>query len=78
VAGINTSGVQTDQRGPGFFRTGGSAPDIGAFEVQKIDVAVSTSAPAGPVRAEVPATFTLTVTNNGPAPPTPSLPRSPC
>jgi hypothetical protein len=35
-AGINPSGVQTDQRGPGFFRTAGPGTDIGAFEVQSL------------------------------------------
>jgi hypothetical protein len=33
-AGNNSGALPTDQRGPGFFRTAGSRPDIGAFEVQ--------------------------------------------
>jgi hypothetical protein len=33
-AGTNPGALATDQRGPGFFRTAGSRPDIGAFEVQ--------------------------------------------
>src|SRR5262249_4789345 len=40
--------------------------DIGASQFQNFDVTVSTSAPAGTVRAGLPATFTLTVTNLGP------------
>jgi parallel beta-helix repeat protein len=33
-AGSNPASLATDQRGPGFPRVAGTAPDIGAFEVQ--------------------------------------------
>jgi len=33
-AGNNAAGLTTDQRGSGFVRVSGAAPDIGAFEVQ--------------------------------------------
>jgi uncharacterized repeat protein (TIGR01451 family) len=55
--------LTSDERG---FPVASGARDIGAFEFQNFDVAVSTSAPAGTLRAGQPATFTLTVTNNGP------------
>jgi hypothetical protein len=35
-AGTNRAALPTDQRGPGFFRTAGPRPDIGAFEVQSL------------------------------------------
>jgi uncharacterized repeat protein (TIGR01451 family) len=54
----------TDERG--FPLPVGAPIDIGAFQFQDFDVAVSTSAPAGTVRAGKPAAFTLTVTNKGP------------
>ena len=57
------TGTPFDERS---FPVADGARDIGAFEFQDFDVAVSTSAPAGPVHAGQPATFTLTVTNNGP------------
>jgi uncharacterized repeat protein (TIGR01451 family) len=52
--------------GRGFPRLIGNIPDIGAFEFQDFDLAVSTSAPAGTVHAGLPATFVLTVHNLGP------------
>jgi uncharacterized repeat protein (TIGR01451 family) len=57
-------GVGTDERG--FPRLIDAAEDIGAFEFQDFALSVSTSTPAGPVRAGQPAAFTLAVTNNGP------------
>jgi uncharacterized repeat protein (TIGR01451 family) len=54
--------------GRGFPRSFNSPVDIGAFEFQDFDVAVSTSAPAATVQAGLPATFTLTVRNLGPNP----------
>jgi predicted outer membrane repeat protein len=35
--GNNSQGLLVDQRGPGFARTVGAAPDIGAFEIQAIE-----------------------------------------
>lgn len=35
--GNNSQGLLVDQRGPGFERTVGPAPDIGAFEIQVIE-----------------------------------------
>jgi uncharacterized repeat protein (TIGR01451 family) len=53
----------SDERG--FLRRVGAGADIGAFEFQDFDVTLGISAPAGPVRAGLPATFVLGVTNNG-------------
>jgi uncharacterized repeat protein (TIGR01451 family) len=61
---VYIGGGSTDARG--FPRPNGGQGDVGAFEYQNFDVAVSAGAPAGPVRAGLPATFTLTVTNLGP------------
>jgi hypothetical protein len=48
--GNNTSGLDTDQRGPGFARVLGSAPDIGAFEAAPAGAASLGAAPVlGPV-----------------------------
>lgn len=33
-AGVNTTGLASDQRGSGYLRSFGGAPDIGAFELQ--------------------------------------------
>ena len=40
-AGSNPANLTTDQRGPGFARVSGGAPDIGAFEVQMAPLAVT-------------------------------------
>src|SRR5262249_38526184 len=57
-------GAPTDERGfPGLVD---GKEDIGAFEFQDFDVAVSTAAPAGTVHALLPATFTFPVSDNGP------------
>ncbi len=37
-AGNNKSNLTDDQRGAGFARTSGAAPDIGAYEVQQADI----------------------------------------
>ncbi len=37
-AGSNTEALEFDQRGSGFARSSGAAPDIGAYEVQSIDL----------------------------------------
>jgi uncharacterized repeat protein (TIGR01451 family) len=52
-----------DERGFGALD---GHPDIGAFEFQDFDLAVSTSAPPGTVRVGLPVTFTITVHNLGP------------
>jgi uncharacterized repeat protein (TIGR01451 family) len=52
----------------GFPRHIDAQADIGAIDFQDFDLAVHTSAPAGTIRAGLPATFTLAVTNNGPNP----------
>jgi uncharacterized repeat protein (TIGR01451 family) len=65
--GTNALGIVAptdDERG--LPRPTDTLVDIGAVEFQNFDVAVGISAPAGPVRAGAPATFTLTFTNNGP------------
>src|SRR6185295_2746605 len=41
-AGSNSTGLTTDQRGPGFARTFGAGTDVGAFEVQGSIVEVPT------------------------------------
>jgi hypothetical protein len=50
-AGNNSGALPTDQRGPGFFRTAGPRPDIGAFEVQ---LGSSPGPSPGPSPAPVP------------------------
>src|SRR5262249_52510918 len=40
-AGSNPAGLTTDERGPGFARQSGAAPDIGAFEVQAPPIVIS-------------------------------------
>jgi uncharacterized repeat protein (TIGR01451 family) len=61
---VRGGGGATDERG--FPRLIDRAEDTGAFEFQDADLAVSVSAPAGPVPAGQPLTLTLTVTNRGP------------
>ena len=62
--GSDTNPASADERG--FPRKIGTHVDIGAFEFQDFDVALAAAAPPGTVHALVPATFTFTVTNNGP------------
>lgn len=45
-AGTNSSGLSNDQRGNGFVRVNGAAPDIGAFEVQPISFVVDNAGDA--------------------------------
>ena len=45
-AGSNDDGLAFDQRGPGFVRDYGSAPDIGAFEFQPIVTASAAPVPS--------------------------------
>jgi hypothetical protein len=35
-AGDNWTGLEYDQRGPGYLRVNGTAPDIGAFEAPAV------------------------------------------
>jgi uncharacterized repeat protein (TIGR01451 family) len=60
-----TAGGGFDERG--FPHPNGQG-DLGAFEFQDFDVAVSVGAPAGGVRAGLPVTLPLTVSNLGPNP----------
>jgi uncharacterized repeat protein (TIGR01451 family) len=64
--GTDTGAPGTDERG--FTRLVDAHVDIGAFEFQDFDVAVSAVGPVGTVHALLPATFTFTVTNHGPNP----------
>ena len=41
--GINSAGQAFDQRGSPYARTSGTAPDIGAYEIQKADIIFNTS-----------------------------------
>ena len=66
-AGQNDGCPATDARG--IARPQGASCDIGAYEFALADLRLSNSAPANGV-VDVPFTYTLTVTNNGPAPAT--------
>ena len=44
-AGSNTENLAYDERGPGFIRVAGSAPDVGAFENGPVPIAFG-SAPS--------------------------------
>jgi uncharacterized repeat protein (TIGR01451 family) len=77
-AGTNFTGAATDQRGGGFSRTfqfgngklaGGDGTDIGAYEVQMpaTDLALSMGATKTSAKGQTMLTYTITVTNSGPA-----------
>jgi uncharacterized repeat protein (TIGR01451 family) len=62
--GQDTGAPTTDERG--FPRVSGAHTDIGAFEFQNPDLAVSMSGPIGTIRAGIPLSLSIVVTNNGP------------
>ena len=66
-AGDDAAAPATDQRG--VSRPQGSASDIGAFELAPptTDMGISKTASPEPVAPDASLTYTLTVTNNGPA-----------
>lgn len=65
-AGANPLALTTDQRGTGFTRIAGLAADVGAFEVQSADIAVTIVASPILTTPGSTVTYTITVTNNGP------------
>jgi predicted outer membrane repeat protein len=61
-AGSNPAGLTTDQRGPGFNRTIGSATDIGAYEFQPPATTTTLVSSLNPSAVGQSVTFTATVT----------------
>jgi uncharacterized repeat protein (TIGR01451 family) len=62
--GQDAGAPTTDERG--FPRVSGPHSDIGAFEFQNPDMAVSASGPINTIRAGSPLSLSIVVTNNGP------------
>ena len=62
--GQDAGAPMTDERG--LPRVSGAHTDIGAFEFQNPDMAVSMSGPTGTIRAGSPLSLSIVVTNNGP------------
>lgn len=64
-AGSNPAGLSFDQRGTGYLRVSGLAPDIGAFEYQQTFAVptVSKNFSPGTVAVATPSTLTITLTN---------------
>jgi uncharacterized repeat protein (TIGR01451 family) len=62
--GLDAGAPSTDERGQP--RVSGAHTDIGAFEFQNPDEAVSASGPTGTIRAGAPLSLSFVVTNNGP------------
>ena len=62
--GQDAGAPTTDERG--LPRVSGAHTDIGAFEFQNPDTAVSVSGPTGTIRAGSPLSLSIVVTNNGP------------
>ncbi len=61
-AGTNPNSLTTDQRGTGFARTLGSATDIGAYEFQPSNIAISTANSSQAEGNSGTTNFTFTVT----------------